>query len=371
VCHGSVTVTVTVVGSTMSDLDWELFDRYLAGEATPAERERLERWLAEGPEHAALLESLQRALAALEQDVAVEELEVVWNGVAERTGLTPAEPAGVRPAEPRPARFALAEPRHARWRVGAGIAAAAVLAAGAVLAGREWLTRGGGAATVVAERVVRVPRGERARFRLPDGTEVLLGGGSTLRHPQTFAGRSREVTLEGEAYFTVMHQERRPFRVRAGDLIATDLGTEFLVRAYPEQGGARVVVRSGTVAVRHVKAQDSTQPGRVVRPGELGRLGADGEPLVEQADTAAYFAWTTGTLVFDGTPLRDALPQLARWYDLDFRLADSSLGAIPLSGRLDQTLTPARLDLLAGSVGLEQVRRGRVVTFYRMGGAPR
>jgi transmembrane sensor len=357
----------------MSDLDWELFDRYLAGEATPAERERLERWLAEGPEHAALLESLQRALAALEPDVAGEELEVIWDGVAERAGLTPAEPAGVRPAEAesRPARFALAEPRHAGWRVGAGIAAAAVLAAGAVLAGREWLTGGGGPATVVAERVVTVPRGERARFRLPDGTEVLLGAGSTLRHPRTFAGRSREVTLEGEAYFTVKHEERRPFQVHAGNLIATDLGTEFLVRAYPEQGGARVVVRSGTVAVRSVQAQESTQPGRVVRPGELGRLGADGEPLVERADTAAYFAWTTGTLVFDGTPLRDALPQLARWYDLDFRLADSSLGAIPLSGRLDQTLTPARLDLLAGSVGLEQVRRGRVVTFYRMGGAPR
>jgi transmembrane sensor len=91
--------------------------------------------------------------------------------------------------------------------------------------------------------------------------------------------------------------------------------------------------------------------------------------LVERVDTAVYFAWTEGTLVFDGTPLREALPQLSRWYDLEFRLADTTLGALPLSGRLDQTLTPARLDLLAGSLGLEQVRRGRVVTFYRAGGA--
>jgi transmembrane sensor len=159
--------------------------------------------------------------------------------------------------------------------------------------------------------------------------------------------------------------------VRAGDLIATDLGTEFLVQAYPEHGGARVVVRSGTVSVRPVRAQNSVQPERVVRPGELARIAADGAPLVEQADTAAYFAWTTGILVFDGTPLREALPQLSRWYDLDFRLADSSLGAIPLSGRLDQVLTPSRLELLAGSVGLAQVRRGRIVTFYRMGDVPR
>jgi transmembrane sensor len=355
----------------MNDFDWDLFDRYLAGAATPGERERFERWLAEEPDRAAVLEALRGALAALERDVTVEELEGLWHGVAERTGITSAEPIGVRSVERRSGRFGMGAPRQAGWRVGAKVAAAVVLVAGAVLAARELLTDGGRSAATGEERVVTVPRGERARFRLPDGTEVLLGAGSILRHPRAFAERSREVTLEGEAYFTVEHEGDRPFRVRAGDLIATDLGTEFLVQAYPEHGGARVVVRSGTVSVRPVRAQDSAQPGRVVRPGELARIAADGAPLVEQADTAAYFAWTTGTLVFDGTPLREALPQLSRWYDLDFRLADSSLGAIPLSGRLDQTLTPSRLELLAGSVGLEQVQRGRMVTFYRIGEVPR
>ncbi|MBA2459870.1 MAG: FecR domain-containing protein [Gemmatimonadales bacterium] len=344
----------------MSDLDWELFDHYLAGVATPAERETFERWLADGPDHPGLLLALGGALAALEADVPEEEREAVWEGVAERTGL----------GSPESGRFTVAEPPRARRRFGAGLAAAALLTAGAVVAGRELLSEGD-QPELASERVVTVPLGERARFHLPDGTEVLLGAGSTLRHPSAFTGRMHEVTLEGEAYFTVKHDENRAFRVRARDLIATDLGTEFLVRAYPESMGARVVVRSGTVAVRAVQASDSTQPGRVVRAGEVGRITAEGVPLVERADTAAYFAWTTGTLVFDATPLRDALPQLSRWYDLEFRLADSALGTIPLSGRLDQTITPARLDLLAGSVGLEQARKGRVVTFHRPGGAPR
>jgi transmembrane sensor len=352
----------------MSNLDWELLDRYLAGEATPVERERFERWLADDADHAALLPALRDALAALESDVTPEELQAVWNGVIERTGLTWPEPVSVTSPERR---FTLSEQPRSRWRLGAGLAAAAVLTAGAVLAGRELLRDRGRSEAAAVERVVTVPRGQRAQFRLPDGSEVLLAAGSTLRHPATFAGRSREVTLEGEAYFAVRHDKRRPFRVRAGNLIATDLGTEFLVQAYPENAGARVVVRSGTVAVRPIEAKDSAQPGWVVRPGELGRIDAGGVPRVEQVDTAAYFAWTTGTLVFDGTPLRQALPQLSRWYDLDFRLADSALGGIPLSGRLDQTLTPARLDLLAGSMGLEKVQRGRVVTFYRAGAAPK
>jgi transmembrane sensor len=355
----------------MSNLDWELFDRYLAGQATAAEREQFERWLAEQPDHAALLPALRDALAALEGEVTEEELEALWTGVVERTGIILPDPGTFRPAERRSVRFAVTEPPRARWWLGAGLAAAAVLAAGAVLAGRELLSNRGQSEATAAERVVTVPRGQRARFQLPDGSEVLMAAGSTLRHPTAFPSRVREVTLEGEAYFTVEHDKRRPFRVRAGNLIATDLGTEFLVQAYPENADARVIVRSGTVAVRPIEAEDSAQPGRVVRSGELGRIDARGKPLVEQVDTAAYFAWTTGTLVFDGTPLRQALPQLSRWYDLDFRLADPALGGIPLSGRLDQTLTPARLDLLAGSVGLEQIRRGRAVTFYRPGAAPR
>jgi transmembrane sensor len=217
------------------------------------------------------------------------------------------------------------------------------------------------------ERVVTAPRGQRVEVRLSDGTRVLLGAGSTLRHAGTFGTGVREVALDGEAYFVVTHDERRPFLVRAGDLIATDLGTEFLVRAYPEDIRAQVVVRSGAVAVRSARAQDTTKASRVVGPGELGKLGADGQPTVMQADTAVSFAWTRGTLVFDGMPLREALPQLSRWYDLDFRLADPALGSIPLSGSLDQTMTADRLDLLAASLGLRQVRNGRVVTFERVG----
>ena len=348
----------------MMDLDWELFDRYLADAASPAEREHFERWVAERPEREEFVAAWHRGLEKMESGIAAADRESVWTGPLESVAGTSAEAVRVRWANRRPPAFALEEPPRRAWRLGGGIAAAALLAIGAVLAGRALLLPP--SRNTEAERVITVPRGERGRFRLPDGSQVVLAAGSTLRHPANFARDSREVTLEGEAYFTVEHDARRPFRVRAGDLIATDLGTEFLVRAYPEDSGAHVVVRSGEVAVRPARTPPASGAGQVVRPGELGRLGADGVPWVERADTAAYFAWTEGTLVFDGTPLRQALPQLSRWYNLEFQLADTSLGGIPLSGRLDQTLTEARLDLLAGSLGLKQVRRGDVVTLSRV-----
>lgn len=348
----------------MKDLDWELFDKYLAGQATPADLEQFERWLSEHPDRVGFVEAWQRALAKMESGMAAADRDSVWAGALESVGAAEPERVDLKGSRSRAVRFELAATRGTGWRAWGGIAAAALLVAGAALAGRALLLDRA-SRPPAPERVVVVPRGERARFRLPDGTEVLLAAGSTLRHPHVFPQAVREVALEGEAYFTVKHDPRSPFRVRAGNLIATDLGTEFLVRAYPEDPSARVVVRSGEVAVRPSEAQTSGVKEQVVRPGELGRLGANGVPQVEQADTAAYFGWTQGTLVFDGTPLREALPQLSRWYNLQFQLADTSLGSIPLSGRLDQTLTATRLDLLAGSLGLKQVRRGRVVMISR------
>jgi ferric-dicitrate binding protein FerR (iron transport regulator) len=342
----------------MKDLDWELFDRYLANAASPAERQEFERWVAERPERTEFLAAWQQGLEKMESGIAAADREAVWTGPLEHVGTEGA----ARRANPRPPIYSLGE-RRKSWSRGPAIVAAGLLAIGTVLAARALLLDS--ARRPGTERVVTVPRGEQGRLRLPDGSQVILAAGSTLRHPADFPRDSREVTLEGEAYFAVEHDSGRPFRVHAGDLVATDLGTEFLVRAYPEEAGARVVVRTGEVAVRATRSPAASREEQVIRPGQLGRLEPSGVPRVERADTAAYFAWTRGTLVFDGTPLREALPQLSRWYNLEFHLADTSLGGIPLSGRLDQTLTEARLDLLAGSLGLEQTRRGDIVTLAR------
>jgi ferric-dicitrate binding protein FerR (iron transport regulator) len=191
----------------------------------------------------------------------------------------------------------------------------------------------------------------------------MLGVASTLRYPASFGGGSREIALEGEAYFEVVHDERSPFVVRAGNLVAKDLGTEFTVRAYPDDARARVVVREGRVAISAVGAAPAT--ARIVTAGQLGALRAGEEPAVEPADTAADFAWTQGRLVFDRTPLHDALPQLGRWFDLDFRLADSVSGNVPLTATLQTQPTPDVLDNLAASLGMRQRRVGRTVTLYQ------
>jgi transmembrane sensor len=148
--------------------------------------------------------------------------------------------------------------------------------------------------------------------------------------------------------------------VRAGGLVAQDLGTRFTVRAYPEDADASVVVRDGKVGIR--AASDGREG--VVAPGQIGRLLNGRVPKIEQADTAALFAWIEGRLVFDGIPLQMALPGLSRWFDLEFRLADSTLGAVPLTATLKTQPTDDVLESLAASLGMRLRRKGRTVTLY-------
>jgi transmembrane sensor len=347
----------------MSDMDWELLDRYLSGQASAEERERVEAWLAEDPEHWVQLTALRDAIAnAALTESAIEEAKVEIWGRLEREMGGAADPSGGG-RQRRPARRArdFAPSSRRPWVTAGQLVAALLLAVVGGSALGVLLFRWRPLAPEVVMRSATTTPGQRAVFRLPDGTRVVLGVASTLRYPDEFGRASREVSLEGEAYFEVVHDEERPFVVRAGDLIAKDLGTEFTVRAYPEDAGARVVVRAGRVAIR--AAADGGRE-RVVAPGKLGRLGAGREPTVEPADTAVWFAWTEGRLVLDGIPLREALPQLSRWFDLDFSLGDSALGEVPLSATLRTQPTPDVLNNLAASLGMKQRRDGRTVTFY-------
>jgi transmembrane sensor len=241
--------------------------------------------------------------------------------------------------------------------------------------------------------VVTAPLSKRAELSLPDGSTVTLGPGSTLSYPVDF-DRRREVRLDGQAHFRVTPIPAHPFfvslgtlgpnsasvdrpyearldgtsrlrtsaaawhafSVRTGEAAGAGFRNDFVVRAYPEDAYPRVAVREGAVALSE----------QVIGPGELGRLSTNGEPVVETADTAVWFSWTTGKLTFTSA-FRDALPRLNRFYDLDLRVADSSLSDVVLVASLPDTLVAGTLDVIALALAARMEQRGRVVTFYRAG----
>ncbi|NUQ19981.1 MAG: DUF4974 domain-containing protein [Gemmatimonadaceae bacterium] len=191
-------------------------------------------------------------------------------------------------------------------------------------------------------------------LRLPDGTRVVLGAASTLRYSATF-GAAREVVLDGEGYFEVVHDPRHPFRVRAGDAVAEDIGTAFGVRAYPRDGTVRVVVATGAVALH--SARDSSAPRAMLRPGQRGALRrGETRVAVDSAELSSALAWLRGALAFDDAPLPEVVAELERWYDVRIRIGDSTLATRRLTASFPSATLADVLAALAPALDLRYAR---------------
>ncbi|MGQ0539853.1 MAG: FecR domain-containing protein, partial [Gemmatimonadaceae bacterium] len=248
------------------ELDWILLVRYFAGEATPSERAQLESWAAAHPERAEELAALRQVWTDAGHIPSKARIDSMWTELLRRARSTGASPPVTErhaignleiargSAAQRPVRVLRFPPERrtaAYWRLTtAALAASTVIAVGMKwLGGKQDAPGVGATATQPALREFATARGQRATIRLLDGTRVELGYASTLRVAPFRAGR-RELWLEGEAIFDVIHDERRPFVVHAANAITQDLGTLFSVRAYPDDDDVRVVVVSGLVSLR-------------------------------------------------------------------------------------------------------------------------
>jgi len=166
---------------------------------------------------------------------------------------------------------------------------------------------------------IYAPAGSRVSFTLPDGTEGMLNSGSTLKYSMPFT-RERSVTLTGEAWFEVAHDENHPFAIDAGDLDLTVLGTTFNVNAYPEEDYVEVVLKTGKVLVNSGHYSD----GMVMNPSER-LVYENGKVTRSTADAVKYSSWTDGKLVFRGDSMSEVARRIERWYNVKVEIIDLAL----------------------------------------------
>jgi transmembrane sensor len=351
----------------------ELLDRYLAGDATPDEVAAVERWRARTPANALRFEALRAAFGLGTGEPPAYDPQALWARIARDLGRADQapEPSIGAHATRRPwrrAQIGVMPPSpvgaaDAPWRrVPVFAGSAAVI--GAIVAA-AFLTRGvfdgddrERAAAPAASREYAAARGQRAELRLSDGTRVVLAPESRLVVPATYDSAERTVVLEGQAYFDVVHDDSKPFAVRAGAAYVRDLGTRFDVRAFPEQRAVRVVVTEGKIRL----GRQVSDTGSLLEAGSVGHLSASGVPdVVRGIDTTRFVSWTRGVIVFDRTPVREVIAELARWYDIDVRLADEVLSGRTLTATLrDQSLAEV-LRLVGLGLDARVERHDRVV----------
>jgi transmembrane sensor len=344
--------------------------RYLAGAASEGERALIEAWVSADAKHREMLAELRAVWDAAGAVPTDAELREARQSVLSRIGAS-AGPSlqlvrrSITP--PRPVRrFAEEASRRGRaWRVAGTVAAIAAGLVIAVVGGRTaW--RHPSVATGLPFTEYTTKPAERATVTLLDGTRVVLAPASRMRVSMRDDGGPRDVSLDGEAMFAVEHDAARPFTVHTTTSETRDIGTAFDVRAYPGDAGTRVVVREGRVALRGGGTGGVSSDSTLLDAGELGRTSETGAlETVSRVSADSYVGWISGRLVFDYTPLREALPEIGRWYGLEMRLADSTLADRRISATFTTESPTQVLAMLATLLGVRFERTGNVVTVRR------
>lgn len=189
---------------------------------------------------------------------------------------------------------------------------------GALLDGGNGMTYANASSETVVSNTLSVPQGKDFKLVLADGTEVWLNAGSRLVYPNRFTGDNRAVRLEGEAYFDVARDERRPFVVETDYLQAEVLGTEFNVRAY-RPSDCHVTLVDGCVRVEDAHGHYAAE----LSPGQDAGLSEGRGFVVKAVDTEIYTAWKDGMFYFDNATLGEIMDELCRWYGVEAAYAPS------------------------------------------------
>lgn len=156
---------------------------------------------------------------------------------------------------------------------------------------------------------------------LPDGTIIKLNNRSKLTYPETFSGSQREVFLDGEAYFDVAHDKKRPFIVRAGELKIKVLGTKFTINATFLFPKITATLLEGSIDVSNPKKHLLMKPGQ-----QLTYDAESGKMLLANLNNAEReIRWTQNVWVLTNTPLLDICQRLERQFNVKFIIMNDKL----------------------------------------------
>lgn len=188
-------------------------------------------------------------------------------------------------------------------------------------------------------------KGTKSKLLLPDGTKVWLNSDSRLYYADNFSGTQREVRLEGEAFFDVVKDSKRPFIVKTSGINIRVLGTAFNVKSYPQEPTIEATLVRGLIEVE--KNNQPAAPKIKLHPNEklvFNKEDGSGTKTEKVARDLASLktatvqssprisittlpenitdssrmetSWVFGKLLFEGDTFRELAAKMERWFNV-------------------------------------------------------
>ncbi len=249
---------------------------------------------------------------------------------------------------------------------------------------------------LVAQQEIIVPLGSKSKIKLPDGTMVTLNAGSKLTYKTNFGKVNREVWLEGEGYFSVAKDKKRTFIVKTGHLDIKALGTEFNVKAYPNEKTIQTTLVEGSVQIEKTSRDISGEKKVsliILKPkqrytflidSETDILSAveikatikgkeDQKPKVIAPKTGIVYknidpipdiSWKERRWVISQEQLGELAIKLERRYDVNINFAEENLKSFRFTGTLQDESIEQVLKVISLSSAIVFDIQGKQVNFH-------
>ena len=312
---------------------------YLSGKATAEERRKLDDWVKQSPDN----------------DRYYQEMRNIWQVM--HPAFTPSEIHVFEAEKKVLANIATTRRNIARtliiyWQRMAAVLVIPLL----IICTYLFLEKDNGVYDEIEYQEVKSPHGTFSEVRLPDGTNVWLNGGSTLKYPLTFRKGERDVFLSGEGYFEVHSDKENPFIVKTGQITLRATGTAFNVEAYGSDSITAVTMVNGKIDV----AFGNSSPVAMV-PGERASFNnLTKQCLIAKTDPYKWYAWKDGLMIFRDDPLSYVFKRLGLTFNVNIELKDPSLANAPYRATFEYESLDEILRLLEMSAPLHFKQNKRV-----------
>lgn len=340
------------------DKYWELIVQVLSDEAGPEEKQELQDWLDEAPEHRYIFEKVSRLFEATNKAPVppVFDRQAGWTSflhhlrkrrfrrlVISLSGVAAILILSVALFflySETPVQKSLIQPGSAKAILIVGNQAPITIdrrSLSITEAGNEIRNDSAGGLvfqnkgiekTETTYSTLVIPLGGEYKITLPDGTQVWLNSQSELRFPSRFAKDCRLVELKGEGYFKVAKENRRPFLVKTTDAEIKVYGTEFNLHAYEEEKELTATLVNGSISVTPTGREEM----KILPSQQLSYFRETRGVSVREVDTELYTSWKDGFYSFENTSLGEIFNYLKRWYMLEVSYTEPSLKEMRFTG---------------------------------------
>lgn len=185
-------------------------------------------------------------------------------------------------------------------------------------------------------------KGEESPYPLvlPDGTKVWLNALSSITFPTAFNGKDRIVKVTGEAYFEVVHNRNKPFKVTVKGQTIQDIGTHFNINAYDDEPAIKTTLLEGSVKVSLANSPSAGERNSVtLTPGQQSVIHRGNNSInVKEIDIDDAVAWKNGMFSFNDADIKSIMRQLARWYNVEVAYP-GNIPQLTFSGGIGRDLT--------------------------------